>query len=193
MQYDAGPGDRSDRPWDSPAKKQRPQAKRRRVTLPPWALLTILVAIIILLCVGLVLIIKAIRNGGDEETPVPSTAFTAEVAPSATTSLLELTDGEPPTATVVLPVSTPPVTALPTQIRPGALVVVTNTKPDQLALRESPTKSAAVVVWAPDDTVLTVLEGPQQADGYTWWKVRTIDGEEEGWAAADWLVLKTEE
>ncbi len=190
MQYDAGPGDRSDRPWDSPVKKQRPQAKRRRLTLPPWALLTILVAIIILLCVGVGLIIKAIRSGGDEETPVPSATFTAEVAPSATISLLEPTDGEPPTATVVLPVSTPPVTALPTEIRPGALVLVTGA--GKLNLRESPTTSAAVVVAVPDDTVLTVLEGPQQADNYTWWKVRTPDGEE-GWAAANWLVLKTEE
>jgi len=190
MQYDAGPGDRSDRPWDSPAKKQRPQAKRRRVTLPPWALLTILVAIIILLCVGLVLIIKAIRNGGGEETPVPSATFTVEVAPSATISLPEPTDGEPPTATVVLPLSTPPVTALPTEIRPGALVVVTGA--GKLNLRESPTTAANAVGQANDGTVLTVLEGPQQADDYTWWKVRTPDGKE-GWAAADWLVLKTEE
>lgn len=190
MQYDAGPGDRSDRPWDSPAKKQRPQAKRRRVTLPPWALLTILVAIIILLCVGLVLIIKAIRNGGDEETPVPNATFTAEIAPSATISLLEPTDGVPATATVVLPLSTPPVTALPTEIRPGALVVVTGA--GKLNLRESATTGANAVDQVPDGTVLTVLEGPQQADSYTWWKVRTPEGTE-GWAAADWLVLKTEE
>jgi len=192
MQYDAGPGDRSDRPWDSPAKKQRPQARRRGVKLPPWALLTILVAIVILLCVGLVLIIKAIRNGGDEETPVPSATFTAEVAPSATISLLEPTDGEPPTATVILPVSTPPVTALPTEIRPGALVVVTNTGAGGLNLRESATTRSKAVDQVADGTVLTVLEGPQQADSYTWWKVRTPEGTE-GWAAADWLVLKTED
>jgi len=162
------------------------------VTLPPWALLTILVAIIILLCVGLVLIIQAIRSGGDQETPVPSATITAAVAPSATLSLLEPTDGEPPTATVVLPVSTPPVTALPTEIRPGALVVVTNTGAGGLNLREEATTSANTVGRAQDGTVLTVLEGPQQADDYTWWKVRTPDGKE-GWAAANWLVLKTEE
>lgn len=192
MQYDAGPGDRSDRPWDSPTRKQRPQAKRRRVTLPPWALLTILVAIIILLCVGLVLIIKAIRNDGDQETPVPTATSTSEADPSATVSLLEPTDGEPPTATVVLPVSTSPVTALPTEIGPGALVIVTSTGAGGLNLRETATTSAGIVVAAREGTVLTVLEGPAEADGYTWWKVRTPEGKE-GWAAGNWLVLKTEE
>jgi hypothetical protein len=61
-QYDAGPGDRSDRPWEDPERKPRPQARRRRVTLPPWALLAIFIAIVILLCIGLVLIINAIRG-----------------------------------------------------------------------------------------------------------------------------------
>jgi hypothetical protein len=45
---------------------------------------------------------------------------------------------------------------------------------------------------AREGTVLTVLEGPTDADGYVWWKVRTPDGDE-GWGADNWLVLKTEE
>jgi hypothetical protein len=38
-----------------------------------------------------------------------------------------------------------------------------------------------------DGTQLQVLEGPEAADGYEWWKLRTDDGLE-GWAAGDWLV-----
>jgi cytoskeletal protein RodZ len=189
--YDAGPGDRSDRSWEDPERKQRPQARRRRVTLPPWALLAIFIGIVILLCIGLVLIINAIR-GDDEETGTPSPTVTSEVAPSATVSLLTPTAAITPTATVVLTVGTPPATTPPTEIRPGALVVVTGTQGAGLRLRGEATTSAGVVTTVKEGTVLTVLDGPSEGDGYTWWQVRTPDGEE-GWGAADWLVLKTEE
>lgn len=190
VQYDAGPGDRSDRSWEDPERKPKPQARRRRVTLPPWALLAIFVGIVILLCIGLVLIINAIRND-DEDLPTPSPTSTSEVAPSATMSLLTPTPVITPTSTVVLTVGTPPATTPPTEIRPGALVVVTGTQGAGLRLREQPTTGAAVVTTAKEDTVLTVLDGPEEASDYTWWKVRTPNGEE-GWGAANWLVLKTE-
>jgi hypothetical protein len=190
-QYDAGPGDRSDRPWEDPERKPRPQAKRRRVTLPPWALLAIFIAIVILLCVGLILIVRAIRGDGDE-TPTPSPTFTAEAAPSATVSLMTATAAVTPTSTVVLTVGTPPATTSPTEIQPGALVVVTGTGGAGLRLRALATTDAEVMAVAREDTVLTVLEGPVEADDYVWWKLRTPDGDE-GWGAANWLVLLTEE
>ena len=190
-QYDAGPGDRSDRPWEDPERKPRPQAKRRRVTLPPWALLAIVVVIVILLCVGLIWIVGAIR-GDDSETPTPSPTSTAEVAPSATLSLLEPTLAITPTNTVVLTVGTPAVTAPPTELGPGALALITGTGGAGLRLRSLATTDADVLATGKEGTVVTVLEGPVEADGYVWWKVRTPDGQE-GWAAANWLVLKTEE
>lgn len=191
-QYDAGPGDWSDRPWEDPERKSRPQARRRRVTLPPWALLAILVAIIILLCVGVVLIVRAVRQGDGDGTLTPSPTFTVQASPSATVSLLEPTSAISPTATVILSISTPPVTAVPTEIRPGVLVVVTGTGGTGLRLRASASTSADMLALAREGTVLTVLEGPEEANGYTWWKVRTPEGDD-GWGAANWLVLKTEE
>ncbi len=189
-QYDAGPGDWSDRPWEDPERKPRPQARRRRIALPPWALLAAFVAIVILLCLGLYLIVDALR--GSDETLTPSPTFTAEVSPSATVSLLTPTSAITPTSTVVLTVGTPPVTTAPTEIRPGALVVITGTGGGGLRLRSLATTDADVLATGREGTVVTVLEGPVEADGYVWWKVRTPDGDE-GWAAANWLVLKTEE
>ena len=190
-QYDAGPGDRSDRPWEDPERKPRPQARRRRVTLPPWALLAIVVVIVILLCLGLIWIVGAIR-GDDSETPTPALTSTAEVAPSATLSLLTPTLAITPTNTVVLTVGTPAVTSPPTEIGPGALAVITGTGGAGLRLRALASTDADVLATGKEGTVVTVTEGPVEADGYVWWKVRTPDGQE-GWAAADWLVLKTEE
>ncbi|MFN2290810.1 MAG: SH3 domain-containing protein [Anaerolineae bacterium] len=189
-QYDAGPGDWSDRPWDDPDKKPRPQA-RRRVTLPPWALLAILVGIIILLCVGLVMIVQAIRRGGEEETPVPTFTTTAMMAATDTAVPVDSAPTITPTATVELPISTPESTPSGTIIEPGVTVVVEGTQGAGLRLRAEPTTGGRLVTAVREGTELTVTDGPEEADGYVWWKVRAPDGKE-GWGAANWLVLKTE-
>lgn len=190
-QYDAGPGDWSDRPWEDPEKKPKSHARRRRVILPPWAILAIFVAIVILLCVSLVLIIRAIRGGGEQEAPTPPPTITAAASPSSTVTLITPTLAITPTDTVVLPISTPEATQPPTEIRPGALVIVQDTAGAGLNLREQPTTYSRIVGNSIEGTVLTVLEGPSEADDYVWWKVRAPDGME-GWGAANWLVLKTE-
>jgi hypothetical protein len=190
-QYDAGPGDHSDRPWEVPDKKARPQARRRGVALPPWALLAALVGIVILLCVGLVLLVQALRGEGEEGTPTPEAestqpALQTNIVPTATATLAVA-----PTDTVVLPsIDTPEPTAAPTEIGTGVNVTVTGTAGAGLNLRAEPGTAGRVVVNAREGTVLTVVEGPQQASGYTWWKVRTAGGQE-GWGAANWLTLVT--
>jgi hypothetical protein len=192
-QYDAGPGEHSDRPWEAPDRKPKPQARRRRVTLPPWALLAILVGILILLCGGLIMIVQAIRGGKDAETPVAASTTMATktaAAPSATwTPRAVITQTATPT--VVLPIS---VTLEPpafTEIAPGATVVVQGTLGNGLNLREQPSTYSKIVANLKEATTLTVLEGPREADGYVWWHLKTADGKD-GWGAANWLVLKTE-
>ena len=63
---------------------------------------------------------------------------------------------------------------------PGDVMSITPAGHD-LNLRASPSLSTDVLrKLQPDDTV-TILEGPVEADGYTWWKMKTNDGLE-GWA-----------
>lgn len=196
-QYDAGPGDHSDRPWEVPDKKARPQARRRGVALPPWALLAILVGIVVLLCVGLVLLVQALRGEGEGETPTAPPETTLPVVPTGVEPTAAATGAVAPTDTAVLPIDTPEATAEPTgaatpgEIGPGARVAVTGTQGSGLNLRTEPGTGAEVVINAPEGAVLTVVEGPQEADGYVWWKLRTDEGEE-GWGAADWLALGAE-
>jgi hypothetical protein len=190
-QYDAGPGEWSDRPWEDPDKKQKPHAKRKRLALPPWALLAILVAAVIVLCVVLVLIVRAIRGGDEGEQLTPAVTVTTVMTPTATVSLIVPTSAVQPTDTIVLPVLTPEASATPDEIAPGAIVTVTGTSGAGLNLRQQPSTYAKVMANVKEGTALTVLEGPSEADGYVWWMVRTPDGAE-GWAAANWLALKTE-
>ncbi|MCL7452121.1 MAG: SH3 domain-containing protein [Anaerolineae bacterium] len=190
-QYDAGPGDWSDRPWEDPDKKPRPQA-RRRVTLPPWALLAILVGVIILLCVGLVMIVQAIRRDGKEETPVPTATATSAMMATNTAVPADTTPTITPTNTVALPITTPEGTPSGAIIEPGVTVVVQGTQGAGLRLRSEPTTESGVVTAVREGIQLTVVDGPEEADGFVWWKVRTPDGKE-GWGAANWLALPTPE
>jgi hypothetical protein len=190
-QYDAGPGDHSDRPWDDPDRKPKPQARRRGVTLPPWALLAILVGILILVCGGLVMMVKAIRGGKDSGTPTAVSTMTTAVRPTATwTPMAVIT--QTPTATVVLPITVTPEPITFTEIAPGATVVVQGTLGNGLNLREQPSTYSKIVTNAKDGTGLIALDGPRDADGYVWWHLRAPDGKE-GWGAANWLALKTEQ
>jgi hypothetical protein len=189
-QYDAGPGEWSERPWEDPEKKPKPHARRKRVILPPWALLALLIGIIIILCVSLVLVVRAIRGDGEKATPTPEATATTAAAPTATRTP---TAGpvESPTPTIVLPVEGTVEPTPFTEIAPGATVVVQGTRGAGLNLRQQPTTYAKIVGSAKEGAELTVLEGPNEADGYVWWRVRTADNKE-GWAAAKWLVLKKE-
>lgn len=190
-QYDAGPGDWSDREWEAPDRKQKPHAKRKRVALPPWALLAILVAVVILLCVGLVLIVRAIRNKGDEGTATPAVATQPAVVPVVTRTPRP-TVPDDATATVVLP--TGPTSEAPvfTEIGPGATVIVQGTGGAGLNVRGEPSTQGQIVGSARDGDELAVLAGPEEADQHTWWRVRTKDGKE-GWASQRYLELKTDQ
>ena len=185
--YDAGPGEWSDREWESPDRKPVRQAKRRGPVLPGWALLAIVVGIVIVLCVGLVLLVKAIQHREPAATAIPTAAATLPPALTATltpAAMVVVT----PTATVVLPIgATAQVTF--TEIAIGAPVLVQGTGTAGLNLRAQPTTASAIVITVKEGNSLTVVDGPKEGDGLVWWKLRTADGKE-GWGAAKYIVLK---
>lgn len=53
----------------------------------------------------------------------------------------------------------------------------------QLSVRQTPGTDAEVVTRANPGQEFTVMGGPQQANGYTWYQIRSDDGATEGWAA----------
>ncbi len=59
-----------------------------------------------------------------------------------------------------------------------AIVRVTN---DTLNLRQNPSTNAPLVAELESGTTLTLLEGPIEADGFSWWRIRTAQGQE-GWS-----------
>ena len=67
------------------------------------------------------------------------------------------------------------------------VLVVGLAENDCLNVRDQPSQKGKQLFCAPQGTKGIIQEGPQQADGYTWWKV---SGEGfAGWAADKWLRL----
>jgi len=112
----------------------------------------------------------------------PPTQPTMEIIPTVTPALPTVAPF--PTAT---PTPKPtPTPGVPTEIAVGGHVKVVSAEADALSYRSGPGLNYARLTLVKDGTILEVLEGPEEADGYTWWRLEDEDGFI-GWAADEWL------
>jgi len=85
---------------------------------------------------------------------------------------------------------TPTPTAMPGQIDIGAYVQITGTQGQGLRIRSDPGLNSKQLFLGFDTEAYTVIEGPRDADGYTWYRITAInDQTREGWAASNFLTL----
>jgi alanyl-tRNA synthetase len=73
----------------------------------------------------------------------------------------------------------------------GVTAYVRQTGGKNLRLRNGPGLDTNAFAGLPPGTSMTLLEGPVQDDGYPWWRIRTVDGQE-GWVAGTELVTSPE-
>jgi hypothetical protein len=86
------------------------------------------------------------------------------------------------------PLSTPaPVPAAPTEIGIGIYVKVSSTGGSDLSFRANAGTNYARLKIVTEGTVLKVLDGPVEADGYVWWELQDVSDGTVGWAVADYL------
>jgi hypothetical protein len=73
--------------------------------------------------------------------------------------------------------------SLPSLLAIGGDAIVTLPNPrDSLRLRNAAGLDGRIIVLLPNGTRLRVVDGPRPANGYTWWQLRTPEGNV-GWAA----------
>jgi hypothetical protein len=73
--------------------------------------------------------------------------------------------------------------SLPSLLAIGSDAIVTLPNPrDSLRLRNAPGLEGRIIVLLPNGTRLRVIDGPRAANGYTWWQLRTPEGNV-GWSA----------
>ena len=100
------------------------------------------------------------------------------------------------------PTHTPNVTAVPTNdplITPtlaantigiGGYVQISGTEGEGLRIRQTSGLNADTVFRGEESEVFVVKDGPQTADGYTWWYlVAPYDETRAGWSVADFLAV----
>jgi hypothetical protein len=103
-----------------------------------------------------------------------------------------------PTDTEVLPTSIPPTEEPPPatdfpnppggDIAIDAYVQVTGTGGGGLRLREGPGLDRTVRILGAEEEIFLVIDGPQQADSYTWWNLEgPFDETRHGWAVSNFL------
>jgi hypothetical protein len=136
-----------------------------------------------LLVAGCLLLVTLISIGWLGKRPTENLGFVPAdltiIAPPTSTSSPTLTPT--PAGT-----TTPPVG----QMGIGAYVQITGTGGDGLRIRSAPGQNSDTVFLGEESETFQVTDGPQQADGYTWWHlVAPYDSTRAGWAAADFLAV----
>jgi len=83
-------------------------------------------------------------------------------------------------------------TSTPMPVGIGVFVIVTDVEPDELNVRNEPgTRGTEIVFRAEEGTRFTIIDGPRQADGLTWWRVQdSINLSQAGWAASNYLEVE---
>jgi len=162
-------------PDPSPSRHTR---RPRRIELP-WIWLAIGLLVVLIVAAAIYLASGCMPSQPPIVEPtVTPTATAYQLMPKRVLPTLPPTT-EPPAAT-----SGPPASAR--EIEPGIRVRVIDTGIDGLSFRTGPGTNYARLRTAPDGEIFTVLEGPQEANGYRWWRLQDKDGTT-GWGVENWL------
>jgi hypothetical protein len=128
--------------------------------------------------------------------PTPTLDLSPSTLPPSTSVPLpgEETETEaPPTPVMIqstlvsLPSTSTPVPAVPQEIAIGVYVKVSGTGGGDLSFRAGPGTNYARLKIVAEGTVLKVLDGPSEADGYVWWQLQDVSDGTVGWGVADYL------
>lgn len=106
----------------------------------------------------------------------------------------ELIAGQNAPAAVALDGPTLPAvifTATPQTLAVGISVIVAGVDGDELNIRDTAGVLGTNVLFRfPEGTLLTVVDGPTQADGFTWWRIQNASiPSQVGWAVSNYLQV----
>jgi hypothetical protein len=85
------------------------------------------------------------------------------------------------------PLPTPDLSVAPNEVTVGFYAQVFNTDDIGVSLRGGPSTDNVRLQLIPENTLLLVIGGPAEGNGFIWWQV-LADDELEGWVAGDFLT-----
>jgi len=164
------------------AEKSRKSGKKS--IFNPITLMTSLILIIGMILMGLVVIFLARDPQLNVDTPLELTKVLA-FTPTSKIVAPTITPSPTPTSIFFLPEGV---------IGVGAYVQVSGTEGAGLRMRADPGLGTAIKFTALDSEVFLVIDGPIEADGYTWWHLEApYDQTRNGWSAGNFLTPIEEE
>lgn len=191
-------------------RRQRRQQRTQQDSVlyfPLWSLGLMLLVVLILAFVIVFLIVALGGKGSVTEADPQVQIVTAEATftpniPDPDEVILA-TATIPVDIEVILPAQTPvnqsldgpllPTVAFtdtPQPLSVGVRVVVSNVGDNELNVRDvAGVTTSQVLFRSPEGTEFTIVDGPQQADGFTWWRIQDSTNGQSGWAVANYLVI----
>ena len=169
--------------------------------LPLWSL--VLMFIIVLGIAGGIIFAIINMRGEDAPEPAPvvilSTAVPTQrpqsfpASPATATLPPEVDTLQSPVAPLVLSgptLATAVISPTPRPIAIGETVIVSDVGVQELNVRDSAGVIDTTIIFrAPEGTQFTVVDGPRQGDGLTWWQIQDpFDPNRRGWAASNYLI-----
>lgn len=189
-------------PMPPPARRGKGHSRRDSgLYFPLWSIVLMLF-FVTTTAAGIVLIVLSL--GGEsppDANPIVIIYSPQPTQPSGAYPLSPATATLPPDAQSLLnrpPVTfvlagptlpTPIISPTPQRINLGGHILVVGVGVQQLNVRNNPgVIGTSIVFRAEENTRFTVVDGPQQSDGLTWWKIQDpANAARTGWAASNYL------
>lgn len=189
----------------SPKHGRARQRRKSGLYLPLWSL-ALMFIIVVILAGGIIFLVLSMgsNNAPPEAQPVVilSTAIPTQrqqsfpISPATATFPPEVDTLRSPVAPLVLAgptVVTPVISPTPRPITIGEVVIVSDVGVQELNIRDSAgVIDTSIIFRAPEGTRFTIMDGPRQSDGLTWWLIEDVlNSTRRGWAASNYLIPET--
>lgn len=175
---------KSDSELTSPRQRRQREGGREPI---PWKWLGMGVVVTI----GAIFVAISLANTFLEREPLAASLPTPTIIRLTAPATAEPSPTSPqPSPTAIptfTPKPTPDVSIAPDEITVGFYAEVANTDGIGVSLRGGPSTDNSRLFTVPEGTILLVIDGPREANDFTWWQVRLDDGSE-GWVAGDFII-----
>jgi hypothetical protein len=188
-------------------QRQQQSKKENMLYFPLWSLGLMLLVVLVLAFVVVFLVVSlGGKSATSEADPVlrviTAVATNTPNIPDPNEAVL-VTSTIPADIQVILPEHTPvnlaldgPVlptiafTTTPVPLTVGVRVVVANVGDQELNVRDvAGVTTSEVLFRSAEGTEFSIIDGPQQADGFTWWRIQDPISQQSGWAVANYLQV----
>ena len=189
-------------------RQQRRAQKENLLYFPLWSLGLMLLVVLV---VAFAIVFGIVALGGNQAPTdaepelrvITAVATSTPFIPDPNEVVLATPTIPADLSSVILPAQTPDNLALdgpalptvaftntPMPLSVGVRVIVANVGDQELNVRNiAGVTSSEILFRSPEGTEFSIVDGPQQADGFTWWRIQDPITQNSGWAVANYLQV----